>query len=110
MPPTIEYTPFIGKVIFREGIEIGANIQDNYGVSRAELFYRNRGDLGFESVPLQDMGKGECVGEVPGESVTGTWVEFYLVEQDVAGNLSYDGTLQGPNRVALVADPALKPY
>ena len=59
---------------------------------------------------MQDMGNGECVGEVPGKSVTGTLVEFYLVEQDVAGNLSYDATLEGPIRVALVADPALKPY
>ena len=110
LPPTIEYTPFIGKVIFREGIEIGANIQDNYGVSRAELFYRNRGDLAFESVPLQDMGNGEYVGVVPGTSVTGTEVEYYLVAQDVAGNVSYAGTLEKPNKVALVANPALKPW
>ena len=110
MPPTIEYTPFIGKVIFREGIEIGANIQDNYGVSRAELFYRNRGDLAFESVPLQDMGNGEYAGVVPGTSVTGTEVEYYLAAQDVAGNVSYAGTLEKPNKVALVANTALKPW
>jgi tetratricopeptide (TPR) repeat protein len=110
LPPTIKHTPFIGKVIFREGIEIGANIQDNYGVSRPELFYRNRGDLAFESVPLQDMGNGEYVGVVPATSVTGTEVEYYLVAQDVAGNVSYAGTLEKPNRVALVANPELKPW
>ena len=110
LPPTIEYTPFIGKVVFREGIEIWANIQDNYGVSRAELFFRNRGDLNFDSVPLQDMGNGEYAGVVPGRSVTGTEVEYYLVAQDVAGNVSYAGTLQKPNKVALVANPAVKPW
>jgi hypothetical protein len=104
------HTLFMGKVIPRDGIEIEANIQDNYGISRAELFYRNRGDLAFESIPLQDMGNGEYAGMVPGKSVTGTELNYYLMAQDVAGNVSYAGTLRKPNRVALVANPALKPW
>jgi len=110
VPPKIEYTPYRGKLPSGIGIEIWSRIRDNTSVARAELFFRNKGDLGFQSLPLQNEGNDIYTVTVPADSITGSAVEYYLMAQDAAGNLSYAGTVESPYRVAVAGGPELKPW
>lgn len=95
----------------REPLGISARIPVTVPVARVNLQFRTMGEPAFRSVELAPQRDGVSFqGGIPGSSVTGAGVEYYLEVLDRAGQLlTTAGSAATPFRIALPAEAVATP-
>ena len=95
----------------REPLGISARIPVTVPVARVNLQFRTMGESAFRSVELAAQRDGVSFqGGIPGSSVTGAGVEYYLEVLDRAGQLlTTAGSSATPFRIALPAEQVAAP-
>jgi DNA/RNA endonuclease YhcR with UshA esterase domain len=63
-----------------EAVTVSADISDNGTITRAELFYRDRGGSSFSTVTMVDDGFGNYSATIPGTSAAG--LDYYVEAED----------------------------
>ncbi len=69
-----------------QSVTVSAAISDNGTVTRAELFYRDRGGAGFSVVTMVNDGFGNYSGTIPGTAAAG--LEYYIEAEDETGQIT----------------------
>jgi ATP-dependent Zn protease len=83
-PPVIEHTP-IREAWEGDTITINANITDNVGVKSATLYYRQKGNVNWISVPMQNSSI-HYSATIPSKDVVKGTLEYYIEAEDYSAN------------------------
>lgn len=111
-PPVITHTPLAHGQPSRMDVRVDARITDNSAVTAAAIYFRSRGQPGYDSVPMRPIGGDLYTGIIPAGSVVPSEIEYYLDARDAAGNAPpggrTPGTAANPN-VFIVAVDTIPP-
>lgn len=103
--PILKHSP-ITTAKAASTITITATATDNIGIESVKLYYRKSGDSGFNE---QKMTKGMTANlyatTIPSSAVKGDAIEYYIAASDADGNITYNGTANIPNVIAINSAP-----
>ena len=103
--PTLKHSP-ITSAKAASAITISATATDNIGVESVKLYYRKSGDSEFtEQKMTKGMTANLYVATIPSSVVTGNAIEYYIAASDADGNITYNGTANIPNVIAINSAP-----
>ena len=97
--PVLKHTP-VETAKAGSQITISATATDNIGVESVKLYYRKVGTESFTEKKMTGS-NSLYVAVIPASSVTAAGVEYYITASDADGNISYSGTAQIPNVIAI---------
>lgn len=103
--PTLKHSPITGAKA-ASAITISATATDNIGIESVKLYYRKSGDSEFtEQKMTKGMTENLYVATIPSSVVTGDAIEYYIAASDADGNITYNGTANIPNVIAINSAP-----
>lgn len=103
--PTLKHSP-ITSAKAASAITISATATDNIGVESVKLYYRKSGDSSFtEQKMTKGMTENLYTATIPSSAVKGDAIEYYIAASDADGNITYNGTANIPNVIAINAAP-----
>jgi tetratricopeptide (TPR) repeat protein len=110
VPPVIQASPVSGKVPFGNRLDLTFRISDSNRIVQPQIFFRKKGDLTYDFLPLQPQGGDVFFASIPSAAVTGEAVEYYVVAIDEAGNATIEGSAGIPFSVPVAQNPEVRPW
>lgn len=105
-PPTVQHEPASGDVPDNQPLALYATVKDESGVSEVTLFYRNKGEDEYRSMPMQASGNADIyMAEIPAAELSPPQFEYYIQAGDTGGNQLLRGFYFEPLTVSIVEGP-----
>ncbi|MDH4184493.1 MAG: PEGA domain-containing protein, partial [Nitrospinota bacterium] len=98
IPARIIHTP-VRNAQEGSSLRLSAQVEDNLGVTGADLFYRKAGAGNYEKLSMYQARPGQFEGMIPKEKVAKEGLEYYIEAADIGGNRTQDGRPDDPYRI-----------
>jgi len=108
--PVIQASPLEGKAAFGRRLDLTFRISDATRIVQPQVFFRKKGDLTYEFLPLQSQGRDVYFASIPSNAMTGEALEYYVVAIDEAGNATIEGSAGMPFSIPVAPNPQVRPW
>lgn len=87
-------------------ISLTATATDNIAVTSVTLYYRAVGEGSWHEIGMTTgMKANSYTGTIPASAVKAAGIQYYIAARDGGGNVSYSGTADDPNVIAVDSTP-----